>query len=95
MKSVKFLNTAAGTYGVAQEGDKLTLKDNVAAQLEKQGTVKILGDAGEDEKESVATSGSVRITEGPKQGGNPAKETDEKEPTKEKNSKAGPNGKKK
>lgn len=63
MKNVKFKTTSAGTYGIAHEGDKLTLKDSVANQLEKQGTVEVLGDAGDDAEESVAPVGSIRITE--------------------------------
>jgi hypothetical protein len=63
MKNVKVLHTTAGIYGVAHEGDKLTLRDSVANQLEKQGVVKITGDAGEDAEESLAPKGSVRIAE--------------------------------
>jgi hypothetical protein len=81
MKNVKFLHTSAGTYGLANEGDELTLKDSVANQLEKQGTVEITGDAGEDAEESVATKGSVRISDQTGQGTAPAGETNPKNPT--------------
>jgi hypothetical protein len=101
MKNVKFLTTSAGTYGVAHAGDQLTLKDSVATQLEKQGTVKVTGDAGEDAEESVAPKGSVRITEVRAESVkeekadkyDPANEAKNK--TKEKNDKAGPNAPKK
>lgn len=103
MKKVKFLNTSAGSYGIAHIGDELVLQDSHAAQLEKLGNVKILGDA-KDAKESVAQSGSFRIADQTSK----EKVTEEKEdkfdPTNEKknsvkatekNSKAGPNAPKK
>jgi hypothetical protein len=81
MKNVKFLHTSAGTYGIAHEGDELTLNDAIAAKLEKQGTVEITGDAGDDAEESVAPVGSVRITDETGKTNTPAGETNPKNPT--------------
>lgn len=101
MKTVKFLGTSAGVYGIAHAGDELTLKDSIANQLEKQGTVKITGDADDDAEESVAEKGSFRISDQTsKEKAERIEETDPLDPTneaknKEKNSKAGPNAAKK
>lgn len=80
-QKVKFLQTSAGTYGLALTGDKLVLKNADASHLEKNGVVEILGEAGEDEEVSVAPKGSVRISDQTGQGAAPAGETDEKNPT--------------
>lgn len=104
MKNVKVLHTTAGTYGVAHAGDQLTLKDSIATHLEKQGSVKIIGDAGDDAEESVAPKGSVRISqvkaeavkEEKEDASDPTNEKKNKAATeKEKVSKAGPNAPKK
>lgn len=81
MKNVKFLTTSAGSYGIAHTDDELVLKDSVANQLEKQGTVEILGDAGADAEESVPEKGSLRIADLTNQSAAPAGETDTKNPT--------------
>jgi hypothetical protein len=81
MKNVKFLHTSAGTYGLATEGDELTLQDSHAAQLEKQGVVKVTGDAGKDAEESVAEKGSLRINDLTAKATPAAGETDHKNPT--------------
>jgi hypothetical protein len=81
MKKVKFLHTSAGTYGLATEGDELTLQDSHAAQLEKQGVVKVTGDAGKDAEESVAEKGSLRINDLTAKANVSAGETDSKNPT--------------
>jgi hypothetical protein len=81
MKKVKFLHTSAGTYGLAAEGDELTLQDSHAAQLEKQGVVKVTGDAGKDAEESVAEKGSLRINDLTAKANVSAGETDPKNPT--------------
>jgi hypothetical protein len=96
MKSVKFLSTSAGSYGVAHTGDELVLKNSVAAELEKNGTVEVLGDADEDAEES-AVKGSLRIHDETGVKEKAETETDPKNPTgaKEKKSPAGPNAKKK
>lgn len=93
MKTVKFLQTSAGTYGVAYTGDKLTLKDSLAAHLEKEGIVEVTGEAGEDAEESKAAHGSFRITQDtPKEKSVKLNTGDE---PKEKNAKSGPNAPKK
>jgi hypothetical protein len=96
MKNVKFLSTSAGSYGVAHTGDELVLKNSVAAELEKNGTVEVLGDADEDAEES-AVKGSLRIHDETGVKEKAETETDPDNPTgkKEKNAKAGPNGPKK
>jgi hypothetical protein len=81
MKNVKFLQTSAGTYGLANAGDELVLKNSVAEQLEKAGTVEITGDAGEDAEESVPTKGSVRFADETGKSAAPAGETNTKNPT--------------
>jgi hypothetical protein len=78
-QKVKFLQTSAGDYGIAHTGDELIVKDSVATHLEKNGVVKVLGEAGNDEV-SKPEKGSIRIAD---LTGNqiPAGETDEKNPT--------------
>lgn len=94
MKNVKFNQTSAGLYGVAHEGDELVLKNHLAAELEKLGIVKVLGDAEEEAEESIPSKGSVRFHDETNKE-KAAKETEEPTKTKEKNEKAGPNAPKK
>jgi hypothetical protein len=79
MKLVKFKQTSAGSYGLAQTGDELTVTDTVASHLEKTGVVEVLGDS--DEDPSVPTKGSVRFTDETGKGEAPAGETDPKNVT--------------
>lgn len=100
MKKVKFLNTSAGAYGVAHSGDELVLKNGLAGELEKAGTVQVLGDADDDEPESVAQKGSLRIHDETIKEKVAEEKEDKYDPTnqaknKEKNEKAGPNAPKK
>jgi hypothetical protein len=101
MKKVEFLHTSAGTYGIAHAGDKLTLQDSLANQLEKSGVVKVTGEAGKDAEESTAKNGSFRIhDETTKEKVTKLAVEDPHDPTneaknKEKNEKAGPNAPKK
>jgi hypothetical protein len=106
MKKVKFLSSSAGSYGVANTGDELVLNPSLAKELEEKGIVKVTGDAGKDAEENVV-KGSLRIHDETLKGDALRKATaeekeDPNDPTneaknrvREKNSKAGPNGKKK
>jgi hypothetical protein len=82
MKLVKFKQTSAGSYGLAQTGDELTVTDTVASHLEKTGVVEVLGDS--DEDASVPSKGSVRFTDETGKGEAPAGETDPKNATQDK-----------
>jgi hypothetical protein len=79
-KKVRFLQTSAGDYGLAQTGDELVVTNSVASKLEENKVVEVLGDAG-DEPVSKPTSGGVRFIDETNQSAAPAGETDEKNPT--------------
>lgn len=79
-KKVKFLQTSAGDYGLANTGDVLTVTDSVAAALEKNKVVEVVGSAGEDDV-SKPEHGGVRISDQTGNQARPAGETNPKNPT--------------
>jgi hypothetical protein len=59
--NVKFLQTSAGSYGLAKEGDTAVVSEAVAKQLEEKGVVKVQGSTSKEE--TVPEAGSVTISE--------------------------------
>lgn len=53
---VKALQTIAGDYGIAHEGEELEVRDSNAKELEKAGLVKIVGSTSTKEDDSFRAS---------------------------------------
>lgn len=77
---VKFLQTSAGVYGLAKEGDTAVLAEADAKKLEDRGVVEIKGSSSDEP--TRAQAGHLTITD--ETGKSTAAETDPKNPTTEK-----------
>lgn len=87
--------TLHGSYGLATEGEKIVLDKKHAEQLEKQGALEIVGEAGDESTKETSFSitdntGKKEKSEQETSTANPTGEKKTINPTPEKNANAGP-----